>query len=65
MSGIGGTFGSSLAGMIGVGLSIPTGGNAALACAVVGGAAGGIALGALGAKFGEVTGEYLYRQTIS
>jgi len=64
-SAVGGTVGGSLAGIICAGLSIPTGGGAALACAVIGGAAGGIALGALGATFGEVTGEYLYRQTSS
>ncbi|RMW09260.1 hypothetical protein ALP03_100807 [Pseudomonas amygdali pv. tabaci] len=60
---IGGTVGSGIAGIICVGLSIPTGGGAALACAVIGGAAGGMAGGALGTKGGEMMGDYLYRQT--
>ncbi|MEN4749900.1 hypothetical protein ABEH28_09025 [Pseudomonas sp. Ps21-P2] len=60
---IGGSVGSGIAGMICVGLSIPTGGGAALACAVIGGAAGGMAGGALGTKGGEMMGDYLYRQT--
>ncbi|NWB90548.1 hypothetical protein [Pseudomonas agarici] len=60
---LGGTVGSGLAGIICVGLSIPTGGGAALACAVIGGAAGGMAGGALGTKGGELMGDYLYRQT--
>lgn len=60
---LGGVVGSYVAGAICVGLSIPTGGGAALACAVIGGAAGGVAIGAAGSTTGEMMGEYLYRQT--
>lgn len=60
---LGGVVGSYVAGAICVGLSIPTGGGAALACAVIGGAAGGMAIGAAGNSGGEMMGEYLYRQT--
>jgi hypothetical protein len=63
MSTIGGTVDSSLAGMICVGLSIPSGGGAALACAVIGGAADGMAGGRLGTKSGKRLGVFLYRQT--
>jgi hypothetical protein len=58
---LGGTIGAS----IGIGacmivFGIPTAGAGALACAIVGGAAGGLALGKLGAEGGEIAGKFLY-----
>jgi hypothetical protein len=40
---------------------IPTAGAGALACAVVGGAAGGLVAGKVGSAFGENTGKFLYQ----
>src|SRR5450830_1518466 len=58
---LGWTIGAS----IGIGacmivFGIPTAGAGALACAIVGGAAGGLALGKLGAEGGEIAGKFLY-----
>jgi hypothetical protein len=59
----GGTFGS-VAGTFacGLALGIPSGGLGALACAVVGGALGGAALGEMGKAGGHVIGEVLYEK---
>jgi len=59
---VGGAFGAP----IGVGacmivFGIPTAGAGALACAIVGGAAGGFAAGKAGSFLGEGTGKFLYR----
>lgn len=59
---VGGTLGS-LGGVAACAIvfGIPTAGAGALACAIVGGAAGGFALGTLGSDAGELAGNILYR----
>ncbi|UNM22342.1 hypothetical protein K0P33_13200 [Pseudomonas sp. ArH3a] len=44
-----------------IGFGIPTAGAGALACAIVGGAAGGLVAGKIGSAFGENTGKFLYQ----
>lgn len=46
--------------MVCVAVGIPTGGTATIACAVLGGAAAGMAGGALGKMGGETLGEIFY-----
>lgn len=64
--GVGGaSLGGSVGTFVGIGacmivFGIPTAGAGALACAIVGGAAGGLALGKAGSAFGEATGKVLY-----
>ena len=61
--GIGGAIGyvgAALGPMVCVAVGIPTGGTATIACAVRGGAAGGMAGGALGKMGGETLGEIFY-----
>jgi len=53
---VGGVLGPSAC----VALGIPTGGAATIACAVIGGAVGGIAGGELGGMAGVELGEVLY-----
>ena len=57
--GIAGVYSGTVACMIAFG--IPTAGAGALACAIVGGAAGGLAFGHIGGKGGEWVGDVLYR----
>ncbi|MDL2188474.1 hypothetical protein P5706_30320 [Pseudomonas sp. ChxA] len=57
--GIAGVYSGTVACMIAFG--IPTAGTGALACAIVGGAAGGLAFGTIGGKGGEWVGDVLYR----
>ena len=59
---VGGTIGAS----IGIGacmivFGIPTAGAGALACAIVGGAAGGLVLGSSGSDLGKEAGTFLYK----
>lgn len=63
----GGSAGGYVGGMIGTGvcavvLGISTGGPGALACAVIGGAAGGKIFGDFGSKGGEMLGDFLYSE---
>ncbi|MCK3861239.1 MULTISPECIES: hypothetical protein [Pseudomonas] len=57
--GLAGVYVSTAACMIAFGL--PTAGAGALACAIIGGAAGGLAVGKLGSKGGEWVGDALYQ----
>lgn len=67
VGGIGGAYGGGMLGLhVGIGacmlvFGIPTAGVGALACAIAGGAAGGLALGTLGGKGGEWVGDILYQ----
>ncbi|WIN06524.1 hypothetical protein ACTAB0_19450 [Pseudomonas syringae] len=63
----GSIIGGSVGGAIGtftcvVGLGLVTGGPGALACAVIGGAAGGFLVGKIGENIGEGTGEFIYKK---
>ena len=59
---VGGSVGAGLAiSACAVVFGIPTAGAGALACAIVGGAAGGFAAGALGSGLGESAGKLLYK----
>ncbi|MCM2375554.1 hypothetical protein [Pseudomonas marginalis] len=65
--GVGGaSLGGSMGASVGIGacmivFGIPTAGAGALACAIVGGVAGGLALGKLGSEGGEIAGKVLYK----
>ena len=65
--GVGGAYVGGVAGLyVGIGacmiaFGIPTAGVGALACAIVGSAAGGFALGTLGSEGGEIAGKFLYK----
>ena len=64
----GASAGGALGALAGIGacaivFGIPTAGAGALACAIVGGAAGGFALGKFGSDLGENAGKFLYKST--
>ncbi|WP_207828697.1 hypothetical protein [Pseudomonas sp. 43(2021)] len=64
VSGYGGTVGAFIGTTVcAVVLGIPTGGTGALACVVVGGAAGGVVGGEIGSMAGERVGTILYENT--
>lgn len=67
---VAGVTGAAVGGSIGAGIGIsacvvvfgiPTAGAGALACAIVGGAAGGLATGALGSGLAESAGKFIYK----
>lgn len=58
---VGGSMGVSIAiGTCAIVFGIPTAGGGALACAIIGGAAGGFAVGKAGSAIGESAGKLLY-----
>lgn len=63
ISSLGGSFGAYAAASLCIGLGVPTGGASLLACAVIGGAAGGLLGGQVGSAGGELIGQKLYEST--
>jgi len=59
---MGANYGGGLISSICIAFGVPTGGTGALACAVIGGAAGGIGGAKLGGVGGEAVGEVLYEK---